>query len=155
MPKGYGRISVRGKQRYTHRMAYAITFGDIDEGVCVLHRCDTPSCICPDHLWQGDHAANVRDAAEKGHISAGQLKRSERFPESYPRGDRHHSHTNPETMPRGESHGNAKLSDDTIRQIRALYKRGSVGYVQVGQRFGIHAMTVKAIVTRKSWAHVP
>ena len=32
----------------------------------VLHRCDTPGCVNPHHLWVGTQADNVRDCADKG-----------------------------------------------------------------------------------------
>src|ERR1700680_5052102 len=50
---GYGQFCIeKGKMERSHRVAYALTFGAIPEGMCVLHRCDNPACCNPAHLWQ-------------------------------------------------------------------------------------------------------
>ena len=51
--RGYGKINAQGYY-LAHRLAYAETNGPIPEGLLVLHKCDVPSCINPDHLYVGD-----------------------------------------------------------------------------------------------------
>lgn len=63
---GYGRLSVNGTQQYAHRVAYELRNGKIPKGGNVLHRCDTPTCVNPDHLFLGTHADNVADKVAKG-----------------------------------------------------------------------------------------
>jgi hypothetical protein len=63
---GYGVFRYRGKRLKAHRVAYAVFNGAIPDGAYVLHRCDTPPCVNPDHLWLGDAAANARDMVAKG-----------------------------------------------------------------------------------------
>lgn len=64
---GYGRVAVGGgKHVQAHRAMWESTFGAIPDGMLVLHKCDTRSCINPGHLFLGSQADNVRDMIEKG-----------------------------------------------------------------------------------------
>ena len=62
---GYGRFSFRGRTQVAHRVSYETFCGPIPEGMSVLHRCDNPSCINPDHLWLGTYSDNRRDCIAK------------------------------------------------------------------------------------------
>ena len=48
-----------------HRVAYALTHGEIPEGMNILHTCDVRACINPEHLWAGTQQENIIDAVEK------------------------------------------------------------------------------------------
>lgn len=61
---GYGK---KGMYK-AHRLFYEMQFGPIMNGMHVCHRCDTPLCVNPDHLWLGTHAENMRDKAAKGRV---------------------------------------------------------------------------------------
>lgn len=65
---GYGQFATTAsKNRGAHRVAWELTYGcqlTPDEFVC--HRCDTPLCCNPSHLFVGSHADNMRDMREKG-----------------------------------------------------------------------------------------
>lgn len=67
---GYGRMTLttHGRKHYdaAHRVAFTLAFGEIREGLFVLHRCDNPLCINPDHLFLGTQRDNCRDTARKG-----------------------------------------------------------------------------------------
>lgn len=63
---GYGRLSVNGSMQYAHRASYELAHGKIQSGMNVLHRCDEPTCVNPDHLFLGSHADNVADKVRKG-----------------------------------------------------------------------------------------
>lgn len=69
--RGYGRMSANGRLTRTHRLAWAETFGPIPSDKWVLHKCDQPSCIRPDHLFLGTHADNMADMARKGRANGG------------------------------------------------------------------------------------
>ena len=65
---GYGRRwdKKRKKVDAVHRMAWREANGEIPKGMLVLHKCDTPACYNPDHLFLGTQHDNMRDCASKG-----------------------------------------------------------------------------------------
>jgi hypothetical protein len=63
---GYGRIRWAGKWVRAHRLVYTLVVGDIPPGAMILHSCDNPSCVRPEHLRVGDASANMRDAVDRG-----------------------------------------------------------------------------------------
>ena len=66
LPSGYGLISWRGTEHYAHRVSWMIHHGEVPAGMYVLHRCDNPPCVNPDHLYPGDAADNMRDCISRG-----------------------------------------------------------------------------------------
>lgn len=66
--RGYGRIWRIGNHTRdrAHRVSWEIHRGPIPEGSFVLHTCDVRHCVNPDHLFLGDHEANMADMAAKG-----------------------------------------------------------------------------------------
>jgi hypothetical protein len=75
--KGYGQISQhkRGlRPLQSHRFSWTLHFGAIPKGMRVLHRCDNPTCVRPDHLFLGTDMDNTKDMISKGR-SAWQKKR--------------------------------------------------------------------------------
>jgi hypothetical protein len=58
---GRGQIKIKGVSHRVHRLAYEKAFGEIPADMHVLHKCDVPSCINPDHLYIGTHQDNMRD----------------------------------------------------------------------------------------------
>ena len=124
---GYGRVWF-GRQRWrVHRLAYVLAYGPIPDGVCVLHHCDKRSCVRPEHLWLGSTAENSRDMVNKG--------RSVHLV--------------------GEQKGTSKLCTREVLEIRALRTQEWPGNLAVARRFGVSTTTIKAIVRRKIWSHLP
>jgi HNH endonuclease len=64
--KGYARAYFKGKYRPITHISYESEYGPIPKGLLVLHKCDTPSCFNPDHLFLGTHKDNVKDCYSKG-----------------------------------------------------------------------------------------
>ena len=67
--KGYGQIGFNKKRLLTHRASYEAFSGVIPENTCVLHRCDNPRCINPEHLFLGSKGDNIKDMISKGRRS--------------------------------------------------------------------------------------
>lgn len=63
---GYGVVRVKGRNMRAHRAMWEVTYGPITLGLFVLHSCDNPPCIRPDHLMLGTQRANIQDMLAKG-----------------------------------------------------------------------------------------
>jgi hypothetical protein len=66
----YGMFSTGwGPYRRTyraHRFVWELIHGRIPDGMCVLHRCDNPPCVRPDHLFLGTNQDHTDDMLAKG-----------------------------------------------------------------------------------------
>lgn len=66
-PGGYGIVRLSdGKNILAHRLSWLSLVGPIPDGLCVLHHCDNPPCVRPDHLFLGTLAENNKDMTAKG-----------------------------------------------------------------------------------------
>lgn len=63
---GYGTFRRGSVVIKAHRAAWEFCYGPIPEGLCVLHKCDNPPCVRPDHLFLGTVADNAQDRVAKG-----------------------------------------------------------------------------------------
>jgi HNH endonuclease len=89
---GYGSVSVGSKKIGAHRFSFIVSFGVINDGLFVLHKCDNPLCCNPSHLELGNQSKNLSDAYNR----------------------------NRRKRPVGTLNGRAKLTDDHIAEIRAI-----------------------------------
>jgi hypothetical protein len=66
-PAGYGALNLnRDGVKYAHRISFELHHGPIPPGMDICHRCDTPACVNPEHLFAGTRLDNVRDMHAKG-----------------------------------------------------------------------------------------
>lgn len=124
---GYPQAMREGKRELIHRLFYRQYIGEIPQGLCVLHRCDNPRCINPDHLFVGTHKDNTMDSARKGRHKAPLL--------------------------RGEEHGGSKLTEEAARSIVRLSRQG-VYQRDMARMFGVSPSTISMIVIGKTWKHI-
>jgi len=124
---GYGTHEQGNRREYAHRSSWKMYRGPIPVGLSVLHSCDTPPCVNPAHLFLGTDADNGRDRDQKGR-----------------HGYRRHL---------GVEHGMARLTDDTVREIRARYAAGET-QVALSREYGVRQTQISNVVLRRSWAHV-
>jgi hypothetical protein len=66
---GYGMFHVWPDTFRANRFAWSMANrAPIPDGLIILHKCDTPSCVNPDHLTVGTHADNAEDMRRKGRL---------------------------------------------------------------------------------------
>ncbi len=125
---GYGVLQgANGKQVRAHRVSYQLLVGEFDEKLMVLHRCDNPSCVNPDHLFLGTNMDNVKDKVTKGRC----------------------------VNPCGEESVLAVLSEKMVKEIRRRYKprtKRNSG-AALAREFGVSPSTVNRIVRGLRWKH--
>jgi hypothetical protein len=64
--RGYGELMYKRKMLRAHRFSYSIFVGTIPVGMSVCHKCDTPTCVNPYHLFLGTNQDNIDDKMAKG-----------------------------------------------------------------------------------------
>lgn len=129
---GYGITTVRvgrniRKHIGVHRLSWLYFRGPIPNGLCVLHHCDNPACVRPDHLFTGTKADNSRDMVDKGRARGGGVL--------------------------GSRNGNSKLRESIISIIRGLINQG-ISCRQIGKRYGVHGSQIENIKNDRTWRHV-
>ena len=83
---GYGQFYVKRKPVYAHRFSYFLTYGEIPDGLNILHRCDNPRCVKPQHLFIGTQKDNILDSSMKGRRDRKYCKKGHKFDKISKRG---------------------------------------------------------------------
>jgi hypothetical protein len=68
-PQGYGRW----KDEYAHREVYRMLVGPIPPGADLCHKCDTPLCVNPSHMFLGTTSDNLRDCVKKARCGTAKI----------------------------------------------------------------------------------
>ncbi len=120
---GYLQISVGGQTLLAHRYVWEKHFGSIPNDMGVLHRCDNRFCINPEHLFLGMPLDNSRDMTSKNRQS------------------------------QGEQRPQAKLSIETVREMRRRYiprdKKNST--YSLAREFGVSQPVAWYAIKSKTW----
>ena len=123
---GYGCFVESGspevKTEKAHRFSWRIHYGEIPKGLHVLHKCDKPSCVNPNHLFLGTNADNARDKMKKG-----------RFKKLL-----------------GRKNGMNKLSKEDVFDIVGLHEDG-YSYREIEKLYPVGMTQIGRIVRKESW----
>jgi hypothetical protein len=72
MKNGYGLFRTPARNELAHRVAHRLFNGALDQRD-VMHACDTPACVNPEHLSLGTRKENMQDAKRKSRMRVGEL----------------------------------------------------------------------------------
>jgi hypothetical protein len=127
---GYGILGI--KPRYhAHRFSWYLAYGQIaDPSLCVLHKCDVPACVNPDHLFLGTRQDNMKDCIEKGRFNLSKYS-------SHP----------------GESNVTSKLNNEKVRRIRQLRAEG-MRVKEITAVIGVSLAAIEDVLYGRTWTHV-
>lgn len=128
--KGYGRFQLSGSPERAHRVAWALTFGPVPDGLFVCHHCDNPGCVNPAHLFIGTNSDNQLDSVCKG---------------------RHKGWRGMRTSMEGTNNGQAKLIESDVLEIRRLAIETSLNNCEISKRFPVGEQQIGRIINRKRW----
>lgn len=145
---GYGLLKRVQKHWRAHRFVFAQLIEDPGSS-CVLHRCDNPSCVRPDHLFLGSIAENNADRDAKGRTC---------------KGDRHRLRQQPKLawtlgwskrkrVAHGNTHPAAKLTEESARRARDLSASG-LGARRIASELGVSRSAIRFLLKGKTWKHV-
>jgi hypothetical protein len=138
MSNGYGTVLHFGKERGAHRISLAyrdgLFVGNIHKNIYCCHKCDTPTCVNPNHLFWGTPSDNTQDAIKK-----------KKFDWQY-EGWTHHMKGKP-------NHSAARHSPADVRMMITAFKMG-MQYTEVFKAFGMKSNSaLTAIMNGKTWNH--
>lgn len=123
-PSGYGCFFNGKRVVPAHRFIYEKAVRPLSVGDVVCHKCDTPACVNPEHLFVGTMADNSADMTRKR---------------------RHWTYSF-----NGDMSPFAKLNEEKVAEIRILLSRG-LRHRDIADRFDVHKSTISLINTGKIW----
>lgn len=121
--RGYGCLWVNRKYISAHRFSWILHYGHIEEGLCVLHKCDNPICVNPTHLFLGTNLDNTQDRVNKGRSA------------------------------NGEKTSRGKLSREDVSTIKELMKTRKVRVKLIAEKYNVSAITIYRIDKGETYAY--
>ena len=126
VPKGYGSMWAWGRLWRAHRLSWTLWRGGIPDGVLVLHKCDNPPCVNPEHLFLGTAQDNANDCSSRGR----------RKPAV------------------GEAASKSKLTASDVYKILDLYEAGEKSKRQIAREYGVDHASINKIADGSNWKHL-
>lgn len=77
------QFSIAGKSHPAYRALWILLYGPLPDRIYVLHKCDNPMCVNPDHLFTGTQSENMLDAKAKGRLNFANSKKTH-CPQGHP-----------------------------------------------------------------------
>lgn len=148
LTNGYGRVYSNKLRRpvFAHRASWELKNGSIPQGMWVLHKCDTPSCVRPDHLFLGTAADNVEDMHNKKRAWA------QVYPELARANGRIHLRHLKKNF--GERSSNSKLTEVEARSIVREHWLDGKNFSSLAKKYDVSSTAVSCIIKGKSWPHL-
>lgn len=125
---GYGSLRIDQKSLKAHRWVAGLIYGPRDSSHVVMHSCDKPACVNPDHLSYGTQADNIADMISKGRGFV--------------------------PLNIGDTHSQAILNSEKVREIRRLLSTTNLKQREIGAMFGVTQVTISDINRNRRWKHV-
>lgn len=122
---GYGRIGKDGKNVYVHREVFRKHNPKVEMTGVIMHTCDTPNCVNPEHLKHGTVADNIADMVAKGR----------------------------RVTVKGSNQPDAKLHEDDIPAIR-LRLQTNESCTTIGRDYNVSDSAIRNIEKGRTWTHV-
>lgn len=126
---GYGRFWNGTKVTGAHQFSYKTYRGNIDKGFVVMHSCDNPSCVNPDHLNVGTVKDNLQDMHKK--------KRNRKL----------------DTYTSGANHHGAKLTKDQVIEARLLYKQGGETWISLANKYNVSKRCMGGVLKNQTYKY--
>jgi hypothetical protein len=122
---GYAAMWYEGRTRLVSKISWFLFKGEWPK-LFMLHKCDIPMCVNPEHLFDGTALNNMLDKTAKGR-------------------------NNP---PVGERAGQAKLTEEKVLDMRSKYATGNFTQRKLADIFEVGYKAVCKIVHRQRWRHI-